>query len=85
MCGIRTHDRGFRASEDSACLRSLGYRDRHKFVNRRHRFKTILIFLKLLYVVSQGRKAEYVLWLTVRELQMGRNKIRNITYGDFES
>jgi hypothetical protein len=26
---IRTHDPGFRASEDSACLRQLGYRDRH--------------------------------------------------------
>jgi hypothetical protein len=25
---IRTHGPGFRASEDSACLRSLGYRDR---------------------------------------------------------
>jgi hypothetical protein len=28
MSGIRTHDPGFRASEDSACLRPLGYRDR---------------------------------------------------------
>jgi hypothetical protein len=28
-CGIRTHDPGFRASEDSTCLRTLGYRDRH--------------------------------------------------------
>jgi hypothetical protein len=26
--GIRTHDPGFRASEDSECLRPLGYRDR---------------------------------------------------------
>jgi hypothetical protein len=26
--GIRTYDHGFRASEDNACLRSLGYRDR---------------------------------------------------------
>jgi hypothetical protein len=25
---IRTHDPGFRASENSACLRPLGYRDR---------------------------------------------------------
>jgi hypothetical protein len=29
LCGIRTHDPGFRASEDSTCLRSLGYPDRH--------------------------------------------------------
>jgi hypothetical protein len=28
-CWIRTHDPGFRASEDSACLRPLGYRDRY--------------------------------------------------------
>jgi hypothetical protein len=29
--GIRKHDPGFRASEDSACLRPLGYRDRPNF------------------------------------------------------
>jgi hypothetical protein len=28
LSGIRTHDPGFRASEDSACLRQRGYRDR---------------------------------------------------------
>jgi hypothetical protein len=28
LSGIRTHDPGFRASEDSVCLRKLGYRDR---------------------------------------------------------
>jgi hypothetical protein len=28
LSGIRTHDPGFRGSEDSACLRTLGYRDR---------------------------------------------------------
>jgi hypothetical protein len=28
LSGIRTHDPGFRASEDSTCLRPLGYRDR---------------------------------------------------------
>jgi hypothetical protein len=27
FCGIRTDDPGFRASEDSTCLRLLGYRD----------------------------------------------------------
>jgi hypothetical protein len=30
MCGFRTHDLGFRASEDSICLRPLGYRDRRR-------------------------------------------------------
>jgi hypothetical protein len=29
LCGIRTHDPGFRASKDNSCLRQLGYRDRH--------------------------------------------------------
>jgi hypothetical protein len=29
LCGIRTNDPGSRASEDSTCLRPLGYRDRH--------------------------------------------------------
>jgi hypothetical protein len=28
LSGIRTHDPGLRASEDSTCLRQLGYRDR---------------------------------------------------------
>jgi hypothetical protein len=28
LCGIRTHDPGFRTSENSACLRQFGYRDR---------------------------------------------------------
>jgi hypothetical protein len=28
LCGIRTHDPGFQASEDSTWLRPLGYRDR---------------------------------------------------------
>jgi hypothetical protein len=28
LCGIRTHDPGFGTSEDSTCLRPLGYRDR---------------------------------------------------------
>jgi hypothetical protein len=30
LCGIQTLDPGFRASEDSTCLRLLGYRDRPK-------------------------------------------------------
>jgi hypothetical protein len=29
LCGIRTHDPSFRASEDSSSLRPLGYCDRH--------------------------------------------------------
>jgi hypothetical protein len=34
LSGIRTHDPGFRSSEDSACLRPLGYRDRRKITIR---------------------------------------------------
>jgi hypothetical protein len=32
LSGIRTHDPGFRANEDSACLRALGYRDRRLLI-----------------------------------------------------
>jgi hypothetical protein len=28
LCGMQTHDPSFRASEDSSCLRQLGYCDR---------------------------------------------------------
>jgi hypothetical protein len=31
LCGVRTHDSGFRASESDACFRPLGYRDRLRF------------------------------------------------------
>jgi hypothetical protein len=34
LCGIRTPDPGFRASEDSTCLRPLGYRDRLRHASR---------------------------------------------------
>jgi hypothetical protein len=35
LCGIRTHEPGFRASENSSCLRPLCYRDRP-----RHTYKS---------------------------------------------
>jgi hypothetical protein len=34
LSGIRTHDPGFRASEDSACLRPLGHRERPHILTR---------------------------------------------------
>jgi hypothetical protein len=34
LSGIRIHDPGFRASEDSTCLRPLGYRDRRLIIRR---------------------------------------------------
>jgi hypothetical protein len=39
--GIRTHDPGFRASEDSACFRPLGYRDLLWWYITTHNFKTL--------------------------------------------
>jgi hypothetical protein len=33
LSGIRTHDPSVRASEDSSCLRPLGYCDRHSTLN----------------------------------------------------
>jgi hypothetical protein len=32
LCGTRTHDPSCRASEDSSCLRPLGYCDRHIYI-----------------------------------------------------
>jgi hypothetical protein len=39
---IRTHDPGFRASEDSTCLRPLGYRDRQRKVD----ISTTIIYME---------------------------------------
>jgi hypothetical protein len=33
LCGLRTHNPGFRASEDSTCLRPFGYLDRPFYCN----------------------------------------------------
>jgi hypothetical protein len=52
LSGIRTHDPGFRASEGSACLRTLGYRDRHCYL--------------ILNVIESGKQKEkelIFLWL----------------------
>jgi hypothetical protein len=34
LSGIRTHDHGLQASEDSSCLRPLGYRNRLVIINK---------------------------------------------------
>jgi hypothetical protein len=47
LSAIRTHDRGFRASETSTCLRPLGYRDRPIVITR---IETILWNVLVLYV-----------------------------------
>jgi hypothetical protein len=41
-CGIQTHDPGLRASEDSACLRPLGYRDRRFLVYTHIKYASII-------------------------------------------
>jgi hypothetical protein len=41
LSGIRTYDHGFRESEDSACLRPLGYRDR-RHINTIINFQNII-------------------------------------------
>jgi hypothetical protein len=45
LCGIRTHDPSFRASEDSSCLRPLGYRDRPMFYNSAKLWRKLEIWL----------------------------------------
>jgi hypothetical protein len=50
LCGIRTHEPGFRASEDSAYLRSLGYRDRHILHVWSGKFRFEFVFLSLIIV-----------------------------------
>jgi hypothetical protein len=56
--GIRIHDPGFRASEDSICLRPLGYRDRHSikysYINSYCYFGTK--FRKIFYRIVVSRK-----------------------------
>jgi hypothetical protein len=49
LCGIRTKDPGFRASEDSTCLRPLGYRDRQLRLKRDHKLtsRSKIVFEKL--------------------------------------
>jgi hypothetical protein len=47
LSGIRTHDPGFRASEDSTCLRPLGYCDR-----RRTLYKVIFKLNRCTYSIA---------------------------------
>jgi hypothetical protein len=43
LSGIRIHDPGFRASEDNACLRPLGYRDRRRLIKHGEFFTSSFI------------------------------------------
>jgi hypothetical protein len=46
LCAIRTHDPGFRASEDSTCLRPLGYRDRLIISNTHIKLTSLAMLLQ---------------------------------------
>jgi hypothetical protein len=52
---IRTNDPAFRASEDSACFRPLGYRDRRQ-VYYRNINKPISVFLELFKLLTLAKK-----------------------------
>jgi hypothetical protein len=49
LCGIRTHDPGFRASENSTCLRPLAYRDRPFFIY----LNIILLYVLLVWPLGR--------------------------------
>jgi hypothetical protein len=71
LCGIRTHDHDFRASEDSSCLRPLGYRDRPVVTSRKGNY--ILVSIKQYYRKTVNNDKEYViptLVITGRRLQL---------------
>jgi hypothetical protein len=53
VSGIRTHEPGFRASEGSACLRPLGYRDRQ------------LYLLRLSFFTKLSQKQRIAGWLII--------------------
>jgi hypothetical protein len=60
---FRTHDHGFRASEDSACLRPLGYRDRLIIFDTRTKQQVKLylcIFQYLHFWVRAGTTAVFL-------------------------
>jgi hypothetical protein len=52
LCEIRTHDPFFRVSEDSTCLRPLGYRDRHRIYLLRSRFGPNLTHRKVYFIIT---------------------------------
>jgi hypothetical protein len=50
LSGIRIHDHSVRASEDSSCLRPLGYHDRHRLLyNTKFLHFTRALYLRVLY------------------------------------
>jgi hypothetical protein len=69
LCGFRTHDPGFRVSEDSTCLRPLGYRDR-------------LFFLPLLLLFSPlVLQPRFGPWPTSMKLSVSLRFTRSETFG----
>jgi hypothetical protein len=62
LCGIRTHDPSFRASEDSLCFRTLGYWDRQR---------NGLLFGRSLFVSRLEHKLCYLRFLWISSLDPG--------------
>jgi hypothetical protein len=63
LCGIRTHDSGFRASEDSTCLRLLGYRDRLKgalLMIIIHLLKKLIVFIETEVILPSTNISSYL-------------------------
>jgi hypothetical protein len=82
LSGIQTNDLGFRASEDSACLRPLGYRDRRfqhyreKEVKRRELKHRVLTEKKLDKI---GARFEYFPQKSFRRLEH-ENEVQDLTH-----
>jgi hypothetical protein len=66
MSGIRTQDPGFRVSEDSARLRSLGYRDRQ--------------LIRIEMQKEETGLSAYVLYESSDKRNKGSNEISTITF-----
>jgi hypothetical protein len=84
LSGILTHDPGFRASEDSACLRPLAYRDRHwgliTYLNEGIRDYCLTINLSRMRKIIRCNKRKHFYKLkTVRSIKLIRTErpIRN--------
>jgi hypothetical protein len=65
LSGIRTHDPGFRPSEESACLRPLGYRDRHcRSIFKR--YPLVTVFMRLYWyncIIAQYLRSKYAFYI----------------------
>jgi hypothetical protein len=74
LCGIRTHDPSFRASEDSTWLRPLGYCDRPRYLPISSKFMTTFpICPSLLNVYSWKVVVKYIMNLPLIYTQLTKD------------